>query len=90
MTRRGCAPTWGGAGSAVFMAQFVSPGSPVLKHIGEAVASTPSVDWSYSAAAWDSNGLDFAGLADGLDSAFDAGLFEIGGGGDGGGGDGGG
>lgn len=80
-----------GAGAAVFLAHFANPSQPVLKHIGAAVAACPSADWSLSAAAWDSGGLDFAGLADSLDGAlgaFDAGFLD-GGGFDGGGGHGG-
>ena len=56
----------GGAGAAVFLAQVATPGQPVLKHIGSAVASGASPDSTYSAAAWDANGIDFAGLADSL------------------------
>jgi hypothetical protein len=78
-----------GAGAAVFLAQFANPAANVLKSIGTALAADPGGDWSYAAATWDSNGLDFAGLADSLDGVFstlDAGFMDVGGGGDGGGG----
>jgi hypothetical protein len=79
----------GGAGAAVFLSQFATPGQPVLKHISYAVAAFPAPEWSHQAAIWDSNGLDFAGLAHSLDgtfAVFGAGLGGGGGGGDGGGG----
>lgn len=81
-----------GAGASVFLTQFATPGQPVLKHIGSALASFPSHDMSNTAAYWDSGGLDFAGLAGSLDGAFDvfgAAFIDAGvggGGGDGGGG----
>ena len=81
-----------GAGASVFLTQFATPGQPVLKHIGSALASFPSHDMSNTVAYWDSGGLDFGGLADSLGGAFDvfgAGFIDAGvggGGGDGGGG----
>jgi hypothetical protein len=79
----------GGAGAAVFLAAFATPGLPVLKHIGSAVATCATPDWTYSPAEWDANGIDFAGLADSLAGAFsaiDAGFIDAGGGGGGDGG----
>jgi len=82
-----------GAGSAVFIAQLATPGSPVLKHIGNAMASCASSDPTYAAAWWESGGLDFAGLVDSVSGTFDAvdaGFVGVGGGGGDGGGGGGG
>ena len=78
-----------GAGSAVFLAQLATPGSAVLQHIGNAMASCSSSDPTYGAAVWESGGLDLAGLVKSVSGTFDAvdaGFIGVGAS-DGGGGD---
>lgn len=98
-------PTWlrayvTGAGAAVLLAEIDYPGHPTLQNIGRALASNPPVaePSELGPAWWDTGGLDFDAIADGLDgacSAFDGvfsaldaaflgGSADFGGGGDGG------